>query len=238
MAYPRFLAAPLVLLFTLLLACGGGGDDDNGSSSTSVPTVDPKTLLSNAAKATGDLDSFHFRLEHENGTSPLPLGLKLVSAEGDVLNPDRLKADVKAKSGSLNLDVDVVAVGDKTWITNPFTRKLTELPGASLSDITDPIGLLQVLTSQMRDVQSAGSEKIDGADTYHLSGNLPSDSLTAVFPAEKGKTVKVDVWIGKNDNLPRRAELTGPLTSSDAANIIRRIDFSKFNEKVDITAPS
>jgi hypothetical protein len=233
------MTALRVSLFTFLLlvfACSGD-DNDNDNGNGDAPPPDPQAVLSDAASAVSALKSFHFRLEHENGNSPLPLNLRLVSAEGDVALPDRLKADVRARSGSLNLDVQVLSIGDRTWITNPFSRNLQELPGVNLTDITDPSALLNVVTKELRDVKYVDSKEVGGVDTHHLAGTLDSSVLDGVLPVEAGRSVDVDIYIGKEDDLPRRAEMKGPIASGDESGIIRRIDFSDFDEPVDIAPP-
>ena len=199
-------------LLTFLCACSSDATLD----ASSEPQPSPELLLGRAASATGLLETLHFRLEHENGTSPLPLGLRLVTAEGDVGAPNRLKARVRAKSGSLNIDVDVTSVNDRTWITNPFSRQVQELPGANLRDITDPLALLAVLTRELRDVRVVGREKLDGVETYHLTGTIDSSRLDSVLPVEPGHSVEAEIWIGRDDSLPRRLQLNGAVASGQA----------------------
>src|SRR3972149_5194539 len=95
----------------------GGGDGEG-----EAPPADE--IVAKAAAAAGGLRSFHFRLDHENGTTPILMGLELVSAEGEVAPPDRLQAEVRAKAmGSVSVTVNVVGIGERAWVTNPFTRQ-------------------------------------------------------------------------------------------------------------------
>jgi hypothetical protein len=226
---PALAVLPLLLL--LLVACGG----DDSKNSDDAP--DAQALLKSAADATAAVKSFHFKLEHENGSIALPLNLQLREAEGNVVVPDRLKADVSAKSGSINIDVDVIAIGDKTWITNPFTRRFQELPNTSIFETIDPVALLRVVTGELENVEVAGSESVDGVDTWRLTGTMPSSALSSVLPVSRGNTVDFDLWVGKDDNLPRRVRLKGALTADDSASTTRSITFSKFDERVDISPP-
>lgn len=226
----RFDAIALVLV-ALLFACSSSKEADDEP----LPAADQ--ILRSAEDAISELNSFHFQLEHENGTSALPLGLRLLSAEGDVASPDRLKAKVRARSGSLVVDVDIVSVGSRTWLKNPFTRQFQELPDTSLQDITNPLALIQVLTRDLRKAEVEGREKVDGVDVYHVTGTIDSAALGAVLPVEPGHSVAIDLYIGEDDSLPRRVDFDGPLTSSDANDIRRRVDFSRFNQTVEITAP-
>lgn len=226
------MLASLVIPLLLAAACGGGG------SKSDAGAPDPQALLKSATDATAAVKSFHFKLEHENGSLALPLNLQLREAEGDVLVPDRLRADVKAKNGSINIDVDAVAIGDRTWITNPFTRRFQELPNTSLFDTIDPVGLLGVVTSKLENVEVAGSENVDGVDTWRLTGTMPSAALSGVLPAKGGTSVNFELWVGKNDSLPRRVRLKGVITSDDSSNTTRLINFTKFGQSVDISPPS
>jgi hypothetical protein len=47
----------------------------------------------------------------------------------------------------------------------------------------------------------------------------------------------LSVWID-SENRVRRVQVTGPILQTEANDLIRQIDFSNFNEPVDIQAPS
>jgi hypothetical protein len=225
------LIFPLTTLLTLaVLACGG---DDKSSDE------DPAALLARSVKAVQDVTSFHFKLDHENGATPMPLGLELTSAEGDVAVPDRLKAEVRARAAAVSVTLQVVAIADKTWVTNPFNRRWQELPGASLSDIADPASLMTVLVQNLQDVRVTGEIEIDGERGYRLQGTLDSGVLRVALPnAREGQTVNVDLWLNAADALPRRARLEGPLAAGENEDIVREVQFSRFNAGVEITAPT
>src|SRR5215211_7301824 len=83
------------LAFVALLAVLVAGCKDG--SSTKDRTATPSELLSSANQAFAKAKTVHFRLGLQNGSAALPLGLGLSSAEGDIVMPDRLSAEVKAK---------------------------------------------------------------------------------------------------------------------------------------------
>src|SRR3954454_3222991 len=105
--------APLFLAL-VLTGCGGSDSKTTDSSKTAAPSSTPSVsdLMSRAGTAAKAAKAFHFTLDHSNGTLPMPLNLRLVSAEGDYVAPDRIKASVKAKASAVNLAVDIIAVGD------------------------------------------------------------------------------------------------------------------------------
>ena len=213
-------------------ACGGDGE----RSPTEGPSA--QELVQRAASATKALKSFHFRLSHENGGTPMLLGLELTSAEGDVGVPDKLAADVRAKAAGVNVSVKVVGIEQKTWITNPFSRRWQLVPGASVRDIADPVGLVNAVLGSLTGVRSEGEAGLDGTKTYRLSGQIDASSLREALPsAQSGYTAKVEAWIGQTDSLPRRVRLSGQLSKDEPKDIVRQIDLSRFDAPVDIKPP-
>jgi len=75
-----FALAVLSVLGLLLGACGGGSEVEEGG-----PLPSAAEVLTKAVERAATMKTFHFRLEHENGVSAIPLGLGLTTAEGDVI---------------------------------------------------------------------------------------------------------------------------------------------------------
>lgn len=226
----RWLRAAALLISISVAACGGGGEG---------PLPPAQEVVAQAAAATAALRSFHFRLTHENGTTPAPLGLQLESAEGDAVPPDRLKAEVRAKAmGSVAVTVEVIGIGGRTWITNPFTRRWQELPGATVRDIADPALIVKAVLAGLSEAEVAGRATVGGAKTYEVTGRLSSEALRGALPAvQAGRTVAVRVWVGVEDYLPRRAEIKGKLTATDDEDVARRVELSRFDAAVRIEPP-
>jgi hypothetical protein len=224
----------LAILPALLLGCGG---DDGPSDTATLPS--PQELISSSTAAMQDVKSFHFRLGHENGATPMPLNLQLVSAEGDVTVPDKLKASVKARAAlSVSVSVDVIGIGDQTWITNPFTRRWETLPGAQVSDIADPTRLLLDVLGAMTGAEVAAAGGVDDTQTLKLTGSIDSGLLRpALDVARPGRQVRIEIWLGREDKLPRRLKLIGPIAASEEADIVRQLDLSRYNASVDIRPP-
>jgi hypothetical protein len=229
------LLLPLVTLVAavLIVACGGGDSSEPADTDKTAAEI-----LSDASKAAAGLTTFHFKLSHQNGSTPLPLNLSVESAEGDVGVPDKLKADVKADAAGINVSVKVIGIDDETWVTNPFTRSWQRLGGTNIRDFANPAALVTGLLPDVQDPQIAGREDVDGAATYRLTGTIDSAALSdALGIAEPGHTVKVEAWIGVDDSLPRRVKLSGRLTDDEKENVTRQVDLSRFNQPVDIQAP-
>lgn len=241
---PHLVLAAGLLALACLSGCGSGKNNSNKATPTATPSAVAATLtaqqwLDEAVKTTEALNSFHFVLNHENGTTPVANGIAMRRADGDFLKPDRFKADVAGTlGGGLAVDVKVINVGDQVWL-NLTGNKYAPLPGGvGAAAILDPNnGVLKAL----KGVQSpaiSGAEKLNGVDTTIVSGTIDAGDLTALAQAaQAGKPVKGKVWIGNADHRAYRLRIDGPLNDSEPANIARVIDLSQFDEKLDIQPP-
>ena len=240
-----------VLLASLLLiaaACGSDDSTDESASSAATGTPsppDPAVLAKDAADQIEAAKSFHFLVEHENGGTPIVLNLLMSRAEGDIVKPDRLRADVEAKAtqlGNANVKVKVVNVGDVAKVTNPFNaRDWVTLPGENrLADVFDPGAGVTAALREAKDLKITGEDTVNGVKVWRVEGLVDGAALSAVAStiAEPGYTAKGTVWIGQVKPLVYRVRLEGPLGSKDPPNIVRTIDLSKFDENVSIELPS
>jgi hypothetical protein len=209
-----------------------------GGSATPEGPVTADDVLQEAAEQSAKLMTFHFVLTHENGFTPLPLNLELESAEGDVVVPDRLAADVEAEAVGLNVRVKVVGIDDRTWVTNPFTRDWEELGGTNIRDFADPAALVSGLLPSIKDPELGPGGSVDGVHTHLITGSIDSGALQdALGIAEPGREVGVEAWIGLDDMLPRRVRLIGPLSDAESPDVVRQVELSRFDEPVEIMPP-
>lgn len=232
-------SAALAGVCLALVGCSGGS---GGSSATPgpSPTPDARTLADEAAARLAQVKTFHFVLTHENGGSPIALGLSMTRAEGDMEKPDRLKAEIQATApnfGNVRINTEVISIGSSAEIQNPFDRtKWVTLPGSNpIAQLFDPA---QGATAVLKSVQSptiTGEEQIAGIPCWKLQGNIDAGQLEAFTPtAQAGYQVKGYAWIGTNDHLVYRVRLEGPVGPDDAKNIVRQVDLSNFDAPVTI----
>lgn len=231
------LLAMLLGALALAAACGGGGEEASPTPAT-LPPADE--ILPKVVERVGALKSFHFRLEHENGLSPIPFDLKLKTAEGDVQVPDRMQAKLETDVAGALLRVEVIGIGEEGWMTNPFSHQWQSLPkGTTISAIFDPAAGIQAVASSLQEVRVAGVEKVGGDNTYLLEGQVDSGVLEAAAPiAEPGLTVNVKVWVDVEDYTIRQVRLEGPFAPGEPENIVRILSLSKFDEPVSIEPPT
>ena len=138
------LLIPAVCLALLLIACS--------KDKTEAPdtTVDPATLLQRAAAAVQDAGTFHFKLTHENGTTPIPLNLHSAAQTATSGCPTSSLRTSGEGAGGINVSVKVIAIATRPG-SPTRSRALAKLPGAA--SVTSPTPsacytLLQASTTQ------------------------------------------------------------------------------------------
>jgi len=224
-----------LLLAGMVIAAAACGDDDGDETSQEPADV----TLARAAEAIGKLRSFHFVLSHENGTTPIAFGFDLVRAEGDVVSPDRVRADLRAERGRLTASIKVVAIGKDLWITDPIAGKWQKVGGnLSLRDFLAPDEGVTSLVRNARDPRPAGRETVAGDATQRIAATVASDFIRPLVPvAEPGIDVAVTLWVGDADSLVRRIRVEGPLTRGERSNVQRLLNLSRFDEPFQIAPP-
>lgn len=218
-------------LATLALAACGGGDLDIDTSD-----VDVEALLTSAADRMDEASSFHFDLEHDNGTATIVRGLEMVRAEGDVEGADRMHLLVEAKSGPLSANIEMIVLPDEGWLTHPVTGRW-ERETIDVAAFFDPA---QGVTGLMRSLDGGeitGAETVDGVGTYRVEANIASELMTLFGDARAGETIRLKAWIGIDDPLVHRIEAVGGIVADEPDNLVRRLTLTDFGQTFDIQAP-
>ena len=225
----RLLAGLGVVLAALAVA-GCGGDGGGGE--------DPAAIVRESAAATENVKSFHFALD----ISKVPKsakGLQLTGAEGDAKVPDELKAQVSGTFAGFPLTTRLVAVGGKLWIENPLSGSWQSVDvGTTPGFLLDPRkGVLGVMRG-MTDVREDGSEDIGGVSTTRIAGTVDAATIGPLVAASGGPgSVDVTLWIGQDDHILRRIEVSGPVGAGEPADAVRTVELSRFGEPVTVVAP-
>jgi hypothetical protein len=224
---PTAVALVAALVLVAAAGCGGSGDETSA-----------ETLVRESADATGALKTFHFTLDVQNvprsGT-----GLQLTSAEGDVVVPDRAQADIGGTFAGVPISTQVVAIGDRVWLENPLSGKWQTIDvNATPVALLDPSkGVLAVMEGISQPMDE-GTEQIDGVTLRKISGTASAADvapLVAVSPSDL--EVPVLLWIGEEDSLLHRIEVSGPVAEGEPDDVLRVVEISRFDEPVTIEAP-
>jgi len=222
--------AGLALIALVLAACGGGDSED-------VSDVDAEALLQAAASRMDRVTSFHFKVDHENGVTPIVAGLGMTTAEGDVQGTDRMRIEVNARLAGTNVRVNLVILPDESYLSNPITGRW-EQQDLDISQFFDPSNGVTALMRAVPDAKAVGRESIGGVDVYVLEASVDSGDLDLfVSQSQAGTPVTARVWIGVDDPLVYRVQVEGPLSPEEDDAIVRRLELSAFDEPIEITAP-
>ena len=216
-------------------ACGGASTPVATATPTPVPP-DPAELLRISGGATSDLDSFHFRLDHRGGGTPIAPNLTITEADGDVVSPDKIAIDFAGTLGAFAVRSSLVTIGEDSFMTNPLTGKWEAVPrNVSPLGFFDPrVGIGSMLTRVQAPVLLS-----TGKDEHRVGGDLPVDALRPLLgPQTEGTTVRVELTIDAVTNYLTKAVLDGRATASEPDGVVRIITLSRFNESLIIEPPN
>ena len=223
------LALYLACLLAIVLALAACG-------ASNVPTA--QQLIKNAQAAIQKVKSYHFNLVVDNPGQEGILTIK--TADGDVLVPDKLQAKANALIFGNIVNVRIIAIGDKQYVTDPITGNWTAATGLldphTLSDSKTGVG---AILGHIQNPSPPTDANVDGTPCWNINGTLNAKYLVGITGASApaGSTVAVTTCIGKADNLPYLFRLSGIAAQGDTAKTVRTFKLSKFGEALSITAP-
>ncbi len=205
---------------------------------TPTPAATPAEVRDRAADALRALSSARFRVTHEADASTNIGFASLTEAEGDGLFPDRARFTLQAATAlfpNATLQIDVVQIGETTYLRDGISRQWQILPAGTLGiDFSDVAGSVADALASMRSPKLTDG----GGDAHRLSGVVDAAALRGFVPAapEDG-TLRVDVWAGREDYLARRIRVEGALFPDDPPDIARTLEISRYDEPVVIEPP-
>ena len=219
-------AAALALLVALA-GCGGGGSAPNAED-----------LVSESVAKTSAVKSFHLVIDAKN-VKPSSSGLSITFIDGDVIVPDKLKAKVGGSFAGVSISTDLVVVGSTYYLKTPFGNAWQKIDVKTVPKaFFDPEqGILAVIQGAS-DLETDGSEEVAGVDCWRVTGKVQATKLKPLLSEAEGtQELDVELWIGKDDKLLRKLQLTGPISPGEDADAVRTVELSQFDEAVRITAP-
>ena len=226
----RALCLPGLLAIVLMLtACGG-------TNALTVHTA--QQLIANAQAAIRKVTSYHFNLVADHpGTGGL---LTIMSADGDILVPDKLRANANVIALGSVSKVQIIAIGAKQYVTDPITgnwQAVTDLldPRA----ISDPQTGVASILGHMQNPGAPTDSSVDGTSCWSFHGTLDTQYLAVITGggAPAGSKLAITTCIGKADNLPYLISVSGVAAAGDSSQTVRTFKLSKFGESLTITAP-
>ena len=218
--------ACLLAAVLALAACGG----------SNAPSA--QQLIKNAQAAIQKVKSYHFNLVVDNPGQGGVLTIK--TADGDILVPDKLQAKANALVFGSVVNVRIIAIGGKQYVTDPITGSWMPTSGLldphTLSDSKTGVG---AILGDIQNPSTPTDANVDGTPCWNINGMLDAKYLSGITggTAPAGSMVAATICIGKADNLPYLMRLSGIAAQGDTAKTVRTFKLSKFGETLVITAP-
>ena len=235
----------MIALLTIVILVFPGCNQSAAPSSpapTQVPSptaLTPAEIISQAGEKLGSISSFHFVLDHNGGGTPISGGIEMTKADGDVVKPDKLKMTITGAAMGMTIEVQLITIGDQTYMTNPFTSQWDLLPNDfKVLSVFDPNSGIAAILKGLNNPNKLNDEPIQGVNCYHLSGGIDSGKLSSITGSSvQGVNIATEVWVGKDDFWPRQFKLDGKITDTEKPGIVRTLSLSAFNSPVSIVSP-
>jgi hypothetical protein len=207
---------------------------------------DAIALLRESATRMAELESFKFEIETVSGESSIFQGLSVDMIEGAVRRPNDFTATVTVGLPFGTIDVSAVGIDNAAWVEDPLNNdQWIALEGAEdIVALINPDTLIVSSIGLIKEATIDGSETIDGSDTTRIAGHVDfsetAEQLTSsdvsLPTAISADPIPVLVWID-DDKRVVEIEVSGPILTSESADVVRAIRFFDFDEPVDITKP-
>jgi cyclophilin family peptidyl-prolyl cis-trans isomerase len=200
--------------------------------------------------ALGRAGSYHFEMGIEIEVASGGISLEVpIAFAGDFQRPDRVQGNFAMSLGFLDVEFQVITIGETAYATDPETGEWGIDTEATLP-FGGPAQLLETDLSLIRDLAYAGELDHDGVAVYRLRGTFPAESL-----GEEGIAGDLEIvyLVATEDYLPRSIVIVGELDVEDGADLFfgggqpsganasmtlsLALDLSDFGKPVVIEAP-
>lgn len=213
---------------------------------------DATPILVKAAEAMSEVQSFRFELTTVRGESTILQNLELAGVTGAVQRPDRFQATITARVAVVEVDVEVIAIGSRVWVSDPMASSETFIEitsddpavGEQLTNLINPDRLLLQAVGLVQEPTVDGFETIERARTTRVVGTVDLAEIPQFAQATPEAArdllvldeMPVTLWIDGEGHVVRM-EVDGPLTRDESVDVVRRITLYDFDAPVDIVEP-
>ena len=232
----------LPILFTAVLwtlSCGTAPTGTPLSEPTATPS--PRQVIEVSGARMTALKTARFALEQQGQSAALFFGVELNLLKGEVSMPDRFKLRVEATSTFIRsfIEINIIGVGDRAFLTNPITGEWNEIPTDDLPFNFANLGhTLRDIIRSIQDPRFVGTEELDGVQSWRVKGMVSSEDLISLASgADPGYPVTLEGWIGQPEGLLRKVKIEGRIFAEDDPDVVRVLTLHGFDEPVEISLP-
>ncbi|HZU65782.1 MAG TPA: LppX_LprAFG lipoprotein [Ktedonobacteraceae bacterium] len=240
----RALACALLCLAggLLLVGCTPPWQHNNviaASNFGAKPTA--KQVLAMVQKNFHNVTAFHVVMKTYNlGTPTGDNQIQIRTAEGDVLMPDKVKAQANVLLSGQAVTINLISIGDTQYITDPITGQWRVVKGVlDASTLTNPDTGIISLANKLQNVTGPTADTVNGTPCWRVNGLLDAKYLAFLTGGgvPPGTMLKTSICAGKADALLYELKVTGQATTTDTPQTTRTFEISNYNENISINAP-
>jgi hypothetical protein len=205
-----------------------------------APKPTTQQLLAALQKNFRSVSAFHVVMKEDNPGAATVDKVQIRAATGDVVMPDKVKAQATVILSGQSVTVNLISVGDNQFITDPITGQWRVIKGVlDPRTLTNPDTGIISLISKVQNVSQPTDDTVGGVPCWRVTGQLDAKYL-AFFTGggvPAGTLLQTSACIGKADSLPYQLIVTGQAAVGDTTATSRTFLISNYNENVNITAP-
>ena len=232
------LVALVAMSALLVVGCTPPWQHADATGLSSKPTT--QQLLAAVEKNYKTVSSFHVVLQVNNPGKASSSQVEIRSANGDVVMPDKVKAQATVVLSGQAVSVDLVSIGDTQYITDPITGQWRVIKGLlDPRTLTNPNTGIISLLNKVQKLTQPTDDSVGGVPCWRVSGLLDAKYL-AFFTgggAPAGTMLQTTACVGKADALLYQVKVTGQAAPGDTPDTTYLFNISKYNENITITAP-
>ncbi len=236
----RVSAFVLLCLATALLVAGCRLPWQHSSFNALSPKPTAQQLLAAVRKNFGNVSAFHVVMRVQNAGTATGSQFQIRNADGDVIMPDKIKAQATIILSGQSVTVNLVSIGDTQFITDPVTGQWRVIKGAlDPRTLTNPNSGIISVVSQLQNVSAPTGDTVNSTPCWRITGKLDATALAFItgggVPA--GTILQTSECIGKADSLLHQVIVTGQAALGYTPKTTLTFLLSNYNEHVTIAAP-
>jgi len=166
--------------------------------------------------------------------------VQIRSANGDIIMPDKIKAQATVILSGQAVIVNLISIGDTQYITDPITGQWRTIKGVlDPRTLTNPDTGILSLVGKVQNLTAPTDDVVGGVPCWRITGQLDAKYI-AFFSGggvPAGTMLQTSACIGKADGLPYQISVTGQAAPGDTPQTVRSFNVSNYNEQINITAP-
>ena len=214
------------------------GSSSSASSSDSKPTAEQ--VLTAIQKNFRSVSSFHVIMKVDNLGTTSGSQIQIRSADGDVIMPDKVKAQANVLFSGQPVTVKLISIGNSQYLTDPITGQWRVVKGVlNASTLTNPDTGIISLSSKLQNVTGPTDDTVNGIPCWRVNGSLDAKYLAFLTGGgvPTGTMLQTSVCAGQADGLPYQLSLVGLAAKSDTLQTSRTFNISGYNEHAAISVP-